>query len=83
MFSGDSLISWKAKKQPTVSRSSAEAEYRALPYTTNKLVWITLLLADFHILVSKPILMFVITKHVTPLPQAIAGEGASHRIGTS
>jgi len=49
VFLGDLLISWKSKKQPTVSRSSTEAEYRALATTTCELQWLVYLLADFQV----------------------------------
>ncbi|KAM6559603.1 hypothetical protein CsatA_028842 [Cannabis sativa] len=49
IFIGDCLISWKTKKQPTVSKSSAEAEYRALAATTSEMTWIQYLLKDLHI----------------------------------
>ncbi|KAJ6892967.1 hypothetical protein NC652_027078 [Populus alba x Populus x berolinensis] len=42
-------ISWASKKQHTVSRSSTEAEYRALAITAAELAWIRQLLCDIHI----------------------------------
>ncbi|KAK8591446.1 hypothetical protein V6N13_031488 [Hibiscus sabdariffa] len=49
VFLGSSLISWKSKKQQTVSRSSSEAEYRALAAVTCEIQWIHYLLSDLHI----------------------------------
>uniref|UniRef100_A0A803NP85 Reverse transcriptase Ty1/copia-type domain-containing protein n=1 Tax=Cannabis sativa TaxID=3483 RepID=A0A803NP85_CANSA len=49
VFLGDSLISCKTKKQPTISKSSAEAECRALAATTSEVTWLQYLLNDFQI----------------------------------
>ncbi|CAN6726958.1 unnamed protein product [Malus baccata var. baccata] len=40
IFLGSNLISWSAKKQATVARSSTEAEYRSLAHTAAELTWI-------------------------------------------
>jgi len=49
IFLGNSLVSWKAKRQKTVSRSSAEAEYRSLASVSGEITWIRNLLIDFNI----------------------------------
>ena len=37
---GDSLISWRSKKQSVVAHSSTEVEYRALADTTAEFLWL-------------------------------------------
>ncbi|CAL1401965.1 unnamed protein product [Linum trigynum] len=52
---GRSLIIWKSKKQGTVSRSSSEAEYRALAQLTCEVVWVKRLLHELHIEHPRPV----------------------------
>jgi hypothetical protein len=43
---GSGVVSWSSKKQPTVSLSSTEPEYKDLWATTCEVVWLTKLLQD-------------------------------------
>ena len=54
VFLGGSLIAWKTKKQTAVSRSSAEAELRAMALATAEVTWLRWLIEDFGVSVSVP-----------------------------
>jgi hypothetical protein len=54
VFLGSSLIAWKTKKQTAVSRSSAEAELRAMATVTAEVTWLRWLLEDFGVPATAP-----------------------------
>ncbi|XP_019228757.1 PREDICTED: uncharacterized protein LOC109209868 [Nicotiana attenuata] len=55
---GDSPISWKSKKQETISLSSAEAEYRSLRKVVDELTWLCRLLDELIVPFPKPVTVF-------------------------
>ncbi|KAJ0581064.1 putative RNA-directed DNA polymerase [Helianthus annuus] len=49
VYLGSNLISWTARKQRTVSRSSTESEYKALADTVAELIWLKALLQELGV----------------------------------
>ncbi|GMJ08316.1 cysteine-rich RLK (RECEPTOR-like protein kinase) 8 [Hibiscus trionum] len=52
VFIGGNLVSWKNKTQNVVSRSSVEAEYRAMAKSVCEIIWVYQLLDEIGIKVS-------------------------------
>ena len=71
IFMGTSLISWKTKKQKTVSKSSCKAEYRSLAATVCELLWISYILRDLKVKFKIPVSLWCDNKsaiHITENP---------------
>ena len=52
------LVTWRSKKQPVVSRSSAEAEFRAMALRICERIWLERLMRELGILTSEPMKVF-------------------------
>jgi hypothetical protein len=58
VYLGDNLVSWSAKWQPTLSRSSAEAEYRGVANVVAESCWLRNLLLELQCPVTKATLVY-------------------------
>nr|GEY28529.1 NBS-containing resistance-like protein [Tanacetum cinerariifolium] len=58
VFLGDNLLSWSAKRQHTLSRSSAEAEYRGIANIVADTAWLRNLLRELHSSLSTATLVY-------------------------
>ncbi|GJX17034.1 ribonuclease H-like domain-containing protein [Tanacetum coccineum] len=58
VFLGNNLLSWSSKRQVTLSRSSAEAEYRGVANAVAKTCWLRNLLRELHIPLSTATLVY-------------------------
>jgi hypothetical protein len=50
IFLCSNLVSWSARKQPIVSRSSTEAEYKAIANAIAKIIWIQILIEELSLM---------------------------------
>ncbi|KAK1415538.1 hypothetical protein QVD17_31321 [Tagetes erecta] len=58
VFLGENLISWSSKRQPTISRSSAEAEYRGVANAVAETTWLRNLLFELHVPLHKATVIY-------------------------
>ena len=60
-------MSWKSKKQQTVSRSSAEAEYRSMTSAVAEVTWLIGLFNELNVSIQMPITVWSDSKSAIQL----------------
>ncbi|KAK9079958.1 hypothetical protein SSX86_001633 [Deinandra increscens subsp. villosa] len=58
VYLGANLLTWSSKRQPTVSRSSGEAEYRAVANVVSETCWLRNLLCELFVPPDKATLVY-------------------------
>ncbi|GKA37805.1 ribonuclease H-like domain-containing protein [Tanacetum coccineum] len=58
VFLGNNLLSWSSKRQPTLSHSSAEVEYRGVANAVAETYWLRNLLRELHTSLSSATLVY-------------------------
>ncbi|GKA95735.1 ribonuclease H-like domain-containing protein [Tanacetum coccineum] len=68
IFLGNNLLSWSSKRQPTISRSSAETEYRGVANAVAETCWLRNLLRELHSPLSSATLVYCDNVRVLHVP---------------
>lgn len=68
VYLNESLIRWKSKKQTTVSRSSTEAEYKALAQTTCEVGWLSNIMQDLNLESTQPAVIYCDNSSAIKIP---------------
>lgn len=58
VFLGENLVAWSSKRQQTISRSSAEAEYRGVANAVSEATWLRNLLFEMKIHISRATIVY-------------------------
>nr|GEW58860.1 ATPase, AAA-type, core [Tanacetum cinerariifolium] len=82
IFLGDNLLSWSSKRQQTISRSSAEAEYRGVANVVAETAWLRNLLRELHSPLSAATLVYCDNVSATPSPLVAILEPSMYSIYT-
>lgn len=73
-------MSWSSKKQKVVSKSSTEAEYRALSLGATEVIWLKSLLSELEIELSQIRLMWCDNKSAIALAENPVFHGRTKHI---